>query len=88
MVGVVSMAVLSAALDCDLCQCGWLPKVASSSPQASVPGHVSLGTASLCVGLSVLVCVCVHMCGSVYVFVYLSVYLLGWEGWVLLIFFS
>ena len=66
----------------------WLAPKASSSPQASVPGHVSLGTASVCVGLSVLVCVCVHMCGSVYVFVYLSVYLLGWEGWVLLIFFS
>ena len=59
-VGVVSVAVLPAALDRDLSQCGWPSKVASSAPQVSLPSHVSLVTASVCVGVSVWVC------GSVY----------------------
>ena len=53
-VGVVSMVALPAASDRDLSQCGWPPKVASSSPQVLVPGHVSLVTA-LCV------CECVRV---------------------------
>ena len=61
-VGVVSVAALPAALDHDLSQCGWPLKVASSSPHVSVPGHVSLVTASVCVGVSVWVCVCVCLC--------------------------
>ena len=55
-VWVVSVAVLPAALDRDLSQCGWAPKVASSAPQVSLPSHVSLVTASVCVGVSVWVC--------------------------------
>ena len=50
---------------------GFWSKVASSVPQVSVLGHVSLVTASVCVGGSVCVCV------SVYVFVYLSVHICG-----------
>ena len=49
------------------------PKVASSTPQVSLPSHVSLVTASVCVGVTVWVsvsaCVCVSVCMSVYVFV-------------------
>ena len=57
------------------------PEVASSAPQVSLPGHVSLVTASVCVGVSVYM--------RVYVFVYVSVHTCGgWEGWALLIFFS
>ena len=70
-VGVVSLAALPAALDCDLSQCGWHPNVASSSPHVSVPGHVSLVTASVCVRVSVCVCVCVRACMRVCVGVFI-----------------
>ena len=77
--GVVSVAVFPAALDYDLSQCGWSPKVASSSPQALVLGHVSLVTASvyvdvsawvyvcMCVtvGVCIWVCMCISLCISV-----------------------
>ena len=58
------MAALPVALGRDLSQCFWPPKVASSLPQVSVPGDVSLVTASVCVGVSVWVsvCVCVYIC--------------------------
>ena len=78
---VVSVAVLPVALDRDLFQCGWPPKVASSVPQVSLPSHVSLVTASLCLGVSgwvcVSVCVCVNVYMSVYVLVYVSVHTCG-----------
>ena len=60
--GVVSVVVILAALDHVLSQCGWSPKVASSSPQVSVPGQVSLVTVSVCVVVSVWVCVCLCVC--------------------------
>ena len=69
-------------------------KVASSTPWVSLPSHVSLVTASVCVGVSMCVCVsacvCMSVCISVYVFVYLCLCacLWGCEGWVLLVFFS
>ena len=59
----------------------WLvpPKVASSMPQVSLPSHVSLVTASVCVSVcvSVAMCVCVSVCMSMYVFVYVSVHVFG-----------
>ena len=77
-VGVISVAALPAALDRDLCQCGWHLKVASSVPQVSLPSHISSVTASVCLGVSVWVCVAVcvsvSVCMSVYLFVYVSVH--------------
>ena len=42
------------------------PKVASSTPQVSLPSHVSVVTANVCVGVSVWVCVwvCMYLCRS------------------------
>ena len=75
------MVALPAALDRDLSKCGWPPKVASSMPQVSVPGHVSLMTASVCVGVGgwvcVSACVSVSVYMSGYVFVYVSVHICG-----------
>ena len=65
------------ALDRDLSQCGWPPKVASSAPQVSVAGHVFLLKASVCVVVSGWVCMSACVCVSVYVFVYVSVHLWG-----------
>ena len=62
------------------------PKVASSMQQDSLPGHVSLVTATVWMCMSV--CVCVHMCECVYECVCLCPCLWGLEGWVLLISFS
>ena len=52
---------------------GFWSKVASSVPQVSVLGHVSLVTASVCVGGSV--CVCMYLC----IFLCISVGV-GWLG--------
>ena len=52
------MAALPVVMDHDLSQCGWPPKVASSSPQVSVPRHVALVTASVGVSVWVSVCAC------------------------------
>ena len=60
-VGVVSVAALPVVMDCDLPQPGWPPKVASSSPQVPVPGHVSLVTACGCVYVNVCIYVS-HVC--------------------------
>ena len=56
-------------------------KVASSTPQVSLPNHVSVVIASVCVGVSVWIrvsaCICVSVGLSVYVFVYDSVHVCG-----------
>ena len=64
--GVVSVAMLPAAFDRDLSQCGWPPKVASSMQQVLLPNHVSLVTATVCVVVSVCISVyvSVHVCGG------------------------
>ena len=83
---VVSVAALPAALDRDLSQCGWPLTVASSSPQVSLPGHVSVVAASVCgcECVSAYVWECVYEC--VCICVGLCACLRGWES--LLIFFS
>ena len=51
------------------------PKVASSVPQVLLPSHVSVVTASVCVGVSVCVCMSVCLCAYVWVCMYLRMFL-------------
>lgn len=41
-VGAALVVALYVVKDCGPSQCGWPPRVASSLPQVSVPGHASL----------------------------------------------
>ncbi len=82
------MAALLGVLDRDPSQCGWPPKVASSSPR--VPGRVSVVIASVrmygceCVGLYV--CVSAYVCADVCECVCTCESMWGWEGLGLLVF--
>ena len=73
--GVVPVAALSAALDQDCSQCGWL---VPPGLKVLLPSNVSSVTTS----------VCVRMCDCLFKCVCLCACLWGWEGWVLFIFFS
>ena len=79
-VGVVPVAALPAALDRDLSQCGRPPKLVSSSPQVSLPSHVSLVTAHVCVCGSVCLCVYVWVCIWVCMYLCMSLCISGGVG--------
>lgn len=58
----VSVAALPVVMGREPSRCARPPKVALSLPQVSVPGHISLVTASVCVCELVSVCGCLYVC--------------------------